>query len=271
MEIAEKIKKILEDSNSGLREKLVRSVGTFTTALLAISGSGPDEKLTFRGTGSLVKFQNSHYILTAAHVWDSLKSSKGVGITLKEDLDHCCPLVTNTLVPFGPAKPEKWNEWGPDLVFLRIPANRVGGIAAFKSFYALDKERPRCNVERIEVVILMGTPEEFGKFTEQHAELDITGLFTEIGARTYRHGDYDFIDLNEDVTLPGVPEDFGGVSGGGLWRVQVFENSELGEIDWLNLLEGVAFYQLGKPNHRMIIRCHGDASISSAMSEIPAA
>ncbi len=228
------------------------------------------EVLELGGTGSLVSIANSHYALTAAHVWEErLKSARDVGITLKEDIDHCCPIHAGALVPSGPPKPENWNEWGPDLVFLKLPANHVGGIEAFRSFYRLDIERAGVKLDGIEARILMGAPRASGKFTRTHAELNINGFFADINAQTYSKGDFDYIDLKEDVSLPGVPQTFGGVSGGGLWRVQVFESPKTGKIDWSWSLEGMAFHQSDLIDNHRIIRCHGPQSIGLAMKEVP--
>src|SRR5947209_4766802 len=127
MPSAEQIKAAIEDEKSRLREKIVRNVGAHTVVLFAISDSREGEVLELGGTGTLVSIACSHYVLTARHVWEErLKSARDVGITLKEDIDHCCRIQVNVLVPSGPAKPRSWNEWGPDLVFLKLPANHVG-------------------------------------------------------------------------------------------------------------------------------------------------
>ena len=85
----------------------------------------------------------------------------------------------------------------------------------------------------------------------------------------HRHGDFDYVDLKEDTTFPGVPKDFGGVSGGGLWRVQVFGSPGNAEIRRKWSLEGVAFYQLKISDSQMVIRCHGQDNIRAAMKVVP--
>jgi hypothetical protein len=270
MRSPEEIKKIFEDSKSGYQERLVRSLGTMTVALYAISDSSVGERLHFTGTGTLVTVANSHCILTAAHVWeDGLKSSRRVGMTLKEDIDHRFPIDTMALIPFGPPLPQKGREWGPDLVFLRIPDIHIGGIEAFKTFYSLDRERPKVKSDGIEGRVLMGAPGEFEKHTPKHSELNINGFFLEFGAPPYVHGDFDYVDLKEEVNHPGIPKNFGGVSGGGLWLVQMFESPETAQIDWSYFLEGMAFYQLGLGEPIITIRCHGQQSIRAAMKEVP--
>lgn len=266
----EQIRAALEDEKSGLRETIVRSVGAHTVVLFAISATREGEVLELGETGTLVSIADSHYILTAAHVWEErLKSGRDVGITLKEDIDHCCRIHASVLAPSGPTKPQNWNEWGPDLVFLKLPSNHVGGVKAFRSFYRLDIERASIKFDGIEVRILLGAPRESGKYTPTHAELNINGFFEDINAKNYRKGDFDYIDLEEDASLPGVPRSFGGVSGGGLWRVQVFESHESGKIDWSWFLDGVAFHQSDLIDNHRVIRCHGPQSIQLAMKEVP--
>jgi hypothetical protein len=262
----EEIKESIDHDGSGLRERIVRSVGVHTVALLAISHACEGEELELGGTGTLVAIQNSHFILTAAHVWEKgLGSSRDVGLTLEEDIDHCCRIPAEALVPSGLPRPENWNEWGPDLVFLKLPSAHVGGIEAFRAFYRLDRERASVKRSGIEARVLMGAPWALGKFTRRHAEINIHGLFTDINAQAYRNGDLDYIDLEQDLTLPGVPQNFGGVSGGGLWRVQVFTCPQGGHIDWSYSLEGVAFYESDLSDNKRIIRCHGPEAIDLAM------
>src|SRR5882724_13711762 len=79
---------ILRDDTSGLREKVVRNLGDFTVALLAIY-NGSSERLALAGTGTLVVIDKAHFILTARHVWDEvLSTADKIGLTLKAEIDH---------------------------------------------------------------------------------------------------------------------------------------------------------------------------------------
>lgn len=62
---------------------------------------------------------------------------------------------------------------------------------------------------------------------------------------------------------------FGGVSGGGLWRVQIYHSPESGHIESKVVLEGIAFYELGTGNGKGIVRCHGVQSIEKALAGVP--
>jgi hypothetical protein len=85
--------------SSELRQNIVRSIGSSTVALFAISNSEGSELLKLAGTGTLVTADNCHYILTAAHVWEeSLKSAASLGITRSDNINHRYPIDTRNLV-----------------------------------------------------------------------------------------------------------------------------------------------------------------------------
>ncbi len=71
----------------------------------------------------------------------------------------------------------------------------------------------------------------------------------------------DYLDFEMDLRFRGLPRNFGGVSGGGLWRVLLYCSPETDEIDWKMSLHGVAYYQLPIVDKHRDIRCHGPVSI----------
>jgi hypothetical protein len=254
-------------ADSPERESVGRDVGNFTVALFAISQPQGVDRLNLAGTGTLVTIRGRHYILTAAHVWeDVLRRAPVLGLTLRENIDHRYLINTSDVVPAGPAKPEAWNEWGPDLVLLRLPPEHVGTIEAYRTFYNLNAARPSAvNANALETRLLMGTPAELGIFTQQHADIEINALFMELGAAAHVIGGFDYFDFDVDLSFSAIPRDFGGVSGGGLWSVLIYYSEQTRKVESLKTLEGVAFYQLPvKDNHR-IIRCHGPQSIAVAI------
>jgi hypothetical protein len=58
------------------------------------------ERLDPAGTGTLVVIGRRHYILTAAQVWDVLKSALKLGITLIDNRHHKTWIDINTIVPW---------------------------------------------------------------------------------------------------------------------------------------------------------------------------
>ena len=99
--------------------------------------------LQLAGSGTLVQVGDSLYVLTAAHVWEEvLKSASKIGTTLPEDLNHRFLMDIDPIVPVGAPKLPKWTEWGPDIIFLRIPPECVGAIKPFRVFYNLSFKGP---------------------------------------------------------------------------------------------------------------------------------
>jgi len=250
-----------QDLPQDMPARLVRGVGSSTVALLGVSRPKGKDLLELAGTGTLAHIGNHFGILTAAHVWDEVlcKAAK-VGITLTDNIDHQHLIDVQTIFPTVlPKKPGKWNECGPDLAFLRIPSERVGAIQAFCVFEDL-KPRPKTVPARLEGWMAMGVPKELGTFTETHASLELRG---ENVFPSYVPGNPDYYDFEVNINLPGTPQDFGGFSGGGLWRILIYENPSMGKIDWVHRLKGVIFWQYPPVDGRRIIRCHGQESIAA--------
>jgi hypothetical protein len=78
----------------------------------------------------------------------------------------------------------------------------------------------------------------------------------------------DFLDFTADTSLPNVPKSFGGVSGGGLWKVLAFESPSTGKIDSTATLERVAFFQTIIDDSHSILRCHGPETIAATSSSL---
>ena len=280
MATIDEIVQALNDDASGLRQQIVRDIGLFTTGLLRVSQPRGQERLDLIGTGTLVSFAGEHYILTASHVWRKLLETDrptSIGVTLRENIDHVCLIDRDAIVAAGPSKPDRWNEWGPDLIFLRVPPEHVGTIQVHRVFLNLMRRRIlRVNAMCVELRVLMGTPHELAECTDRHADLQISGMFSTPEADRFSslqapesiRRDFDYIDLDMEVGLAGVPRRFGGVSGGGLWRVLVYWSEVANEIAWAKEIEGVAFHESDLVNGHRIVRCHGPQSIGTAVRSL---
>jgi hypothetical protein len=257
------IEGIFRNQSSGLADRVVRNLGDFTVALLAVSES-PKQLLELAGTGTLLTSAGRHFILTARHVWDcKLKNADRVALTLKPGITHQFSIDRRDVVPFGPPAPPEWNEWGPDVVLLTIRPDCLGAILAHKAFLNAGSEISiKAGVLTLQV--LMGTPLALGKVLDGHADLQITGMFRSGPETEHKRGEFDYHDFDIDLSFPG-PRAFGGVSGGGLWQVYLYWSPSTGEIDWKIKLHGVAFYELPIVDEHRIIRCHGGQSINAAI------
>ena len=252
-------------STGDLRQNIVRNLGSSSVAMLALYDNG----VKFVGSGSLVFVGDSHYILTAAHVWDALQSAPVLGITVTDNINHKFQIPVPAIVSTT-LQPDKldWSEWGPDLSLLRIPPEQVGGVKAFQVFEHIMAPPKPLNVESLEVWVVVGAPGELGKFTPTHADLQISGRF--VGPDPVAHGQYDYFDFEMDSSAPDMPKSWGGMSGGGLWRVLVYHSPEAGKIDWAQRLWGVVFWQFPLKGGYRIVRSHGHQSITAiAKSVLP--
>jgi hypothetical protein len=250
-----------------LRQRIVRNLGSSTVALFAVFDSHGTDLLKLAGTGTLAVVDGLYGILTAAHVWeDVLKSAVKLGITLTDNINHKYLMDVSGIVPTVIRdNASGWNEWGPDIAFLRIPSEYVGGIKAFQDFEDLKKPPKPLGVESLECWVAMGTPEELGTFTQTHASVQISGDF--VDPRSYSRGEHDYYDFEIDTGRAGMPQSFGGFSGGGLWRVLVYQSAETGKVDWAQRLKGVIFWQSPLLEGRRMMRCHGPQSIVSLVQK----
>ncbi len=195
------------------------------------------------GTGTWIVSDGRHFILTALHVWDELlKRADQVGITVREGVDHRVEIDPSRIAVVALPRAEQFGEWGPDLALLSVPAEAVGQVNLYRAFWNPARDE-RLGLEVLETCLLMGTPGEFGRFTETRADLEIDGMFLGPEVQQTR-GNFDYLDYEFDLTLPRMPRNFGGVSGGGVWRVWLYWHPSTGEIERALSLHGVAFYQL---------------------------
>jgi hypothetical protein len=247
--------------------RIARDNWIYTVTLFALFHTPEGDLLSLAGTGTLVAYGDAHYILTAAHVWhEVLKKADKVGITLREVYDHSCLMETQTLVALGLPKPSAWTEWGPDLIFLRIPAIRVGEINAFRVFYNLAMQGVTVpSGEYTEAHLLIGTPKALGTYRQNHASVQVTPFWVSIPV-PHEHDGLDFLDVHARLPPPSTVDSFGGVSGGGLWKVKVYSDPATGKLESVAALEGVAFYAFDIHGGAGMVRCHGLESVCAALS-----
>lgn len=251
-------------SSAELRDRIVRSVGNFTLALFGLSGLQP-ETSKFAGTGTWISSGGKQFILTAFHVWEEvLKRSDRIGITLREGVNHRSVIETAAVHAVGLPKPDEWAEWGPDLVLLSVPPESVREINLYRAFWNAQGHHS-LGREVFEISVLMGAPEAYGSFAPMHTRLMILGMFLGLETRCQRDG-LDYLDYEFDLSLAGMPRAFGGVSGGGAWRIWLYWFEETGEIDWAMSLHGVAFYEFPIIEERRTVRCHGPDSIRASLA-----
>jgi hypothetical protein len=251
------------------RLKIVRAIGMYSVGLFSVKTSAAGDQLKLAGSGTLVQIGQDYFILTARHVWSAIKGwADRLGVTLRDKFDHSHLIDVALLTPFGPEPPVPFSETGPDLVLIRIPEAYAGTIKAFKVFYNLSINEPkRPSKEQIQTWFLMGVPGLTGTYTENHASVDFWGA--EVGLLTSGNiGDYDFADINVNVSFIPSPKSVGGVSGGGLWQIYLFEAPTVEGFDSVEVLSGLAFWEFQLRGECRTVRCHGFQSLKGLVSSV---
>lgn len=268
--ILAELQQLVLETESRLCWRIARELADYTIAFVSLK----DGQMRSAGTGTLVSFCNSHYILTATHVWEeALQKSDSIMIPLKEGTRQRFAISRDEIAPCNAARPAQWNEWGPDITLLRISPERVGSFTAVgRPFYSLSIKKERVIDCGLETWFLMGAPAIRGIFTAESAIPELqgmnvipqTGWFSSTVLPANVRAKFDFIDIVIDTTQPDVAANFQGVSGGGLWRVYVFKNAD-GQIQSFKILYGVAFWQI-LGDSSLTVRCHGPLSIGSVLT-----
>lgn len=266
-------------ADSPLCWRIARELADYTVAFIVAN----DGLLSPAGTGTLVSFRGSHYFLTAAHVWyghhneaDGLRRSDWIRIPLRENTPCRFAISPKEIVPYSDPMPPEWNEWGPDIILLRIPPERVASFTAVgRPFYQLSMKKERKLSCAAETWFLMGAPALRGTFTSESAIPELQGMNVGIGSGLFASTalspelrvQFDLIEIAIDTTQPDVPPNFMGVSGGGLWRVYVFKDDD-GQTQSFKILHGVAFWQILLESSRLVVRCHGPQSIGTVLCRL---
>jgi hypothetical protein len=270
---------LLSHEPSALGDRISRELDDYTVAFI----TSKNGKLSPAGSGTLVSFHDSKYVLTEAHAWhgdepdNGLKNADTVLIPIKEGEPKRLTIPPGEIVAFGPEIPEEWNEWGPDLVMLSLPPDRIGSIQAVgRSFYNLSQIKEN-SVQGVQTLFLMGAPAQRGSFTAGRAIPEMqamliwkaTGQYLRTDSPHPARQDFDYIDLGVNTNAPYVAKRFGGVSGGEIWKVCIYP-SGVGGFDSFKVLTGVAYWQeLFEESELLMVRCHGPQSIRTILRYVP--
>ncbi len=252
----------IESVFSGLKHYLVPMLGQSETP------SGPN--FEHFGSGTLIQIGPTTGILTAAHVWHKAKTYKQINIALTDLAATGFSILPSNFTPrqvWGGKK----NQWGPDLAFLELSPKDYSTLSASKSFLNFTKQKAELADNSPETAkrlwVIMGLVAEFSTVDPKPKEGKVSsrpvcrGMFSTIHNTHERNG-HDYFDAGVNQGLEGVPTTFGGVSGGGLWQVDLSKNKD-GEFYWNEKphLRGVAFWETEPVNGRRFVRHHGPKSI----------
>lgn len=231
-------------------------------------------KPEYIGSGTLVTIDDEFFILTAEHVWTALNWDSE--IALSHTSDRNLDIIRSDLFRAFVPEARLSDEWGPDLALMRVPDNILPILKAEKAFHDLGKVLERCNNEPLHLNrgfwFFLGAPAELGIFGEDEALLRIVA-YGSAGPdlhQVHQRGQYDYYDLTVNRReIKNLPHSHGGVSGGGLWRVEVEHNDD-GSFRWSGKrrLEGVVFYEYNPRGEAGFVRAHGRESIRTLVNAL---
>lgn len=120
---------VLDEVGQHLQQFLV-------TIFVQLKSSEPNIRLI--GSGTLVEVNQTHYILTAAHVWHETRNADQIGFAF--------PSYSPLMFPRDGIFPKiLWNQQnpqeGPDLGLLRLPPTIASQIETYKTFLNLPKQK----------------------------------------------------------------------------------------------------------------------------------
>lgn len=267
----------IKDLPESLRDEVLKCVTKFTIPIIV-----DDMPL---GSGSLVRIDGVHGILTAEHVvrspYNEAHHLDYTGFperflsTCVADFPHSLTISTWALKIFTTTRQTK--EFGPDLAFIALPASpMLSELKARKSFsdltYGIDGKLQIGKSEN-GFYAFCGFPRE--KDTLGPAELGFSvtkglngyAFFTGPNAQREDEG-HDYYDLGvTKEEIAGFLTTFGGVSGGGLWKFPIFRKAGASPgSEYVNeiVLSGVAFYEEEHADGMYFVRAHGPKSIYEA-------
>jgi hypothetical protein len=255
---------------------VARDLSAFTVGFATLHVHDRTEDAIAAGSGTLVTIGSIAGILTAAHVLQNLPNRGEVALLLfpgnerrlqKQTIDMA--LADKVMLAAATS-----GSSGPDLGFLRLPEVNIKNLRATNSFFNISDKRDgvaRGQPRTTYTDAVLGVVEEWTKDAAPvrlSTRLKTFNLLFCGGDVTSKWcaGPYDlctFTPSFEDGIEP--PKSYGGVSGGGLWRVY-FEPDGSNKVHERRLI-GVAFYEIPDAEGNKRINCHGPLSVYDHLIE----
>jgi hypothetical protein len=267
---------LIKDIPKEVTDEMICLISPYCVGIVGIVVNGNKEDGYYIGSGSLVKIDGKHYVLTAGHVLAHkiFHNADLIGLSFSINVPRYAIEKGRLVVKY------RWQEnriqYGPDLGLILIPDEKIAWLKEFKSFWEIDsKKKDNLSIGNLDGAWgICGCVNEMTTFTENelgyskkfhfHHNLWLTGVEAE-----YTFENYDYFDTHavydDDNNLP---SHFGGLSGGGLWQIGLTRNANM-KLQIIDVsLQGVAFYQEVINNKTKLLRCHGRKSIYDKIFEI---
>lgn len=241
----------------------------FTVGFVAVERKAKKEEASLRGSGILVKANDTYAFLTADHVIDNLPRHGRLGLILSAKAEQTTIDIAGIEYRRIARGPDP--KAGPDIAAIVLSSTIASAVTSKKVPYNLDTRREQLLTsppnDREGIWIASGFVEELTQADPSPAPYETVKAFCEFGAvggveSYYVQEPHDYFDF--PLSHPpdsAIPHNFGGVSGSGLWHVLLRENKH-GEFSaYQYILQGLTYYQVPYVEARSALRCHGPKSI----------
>jgi len=242
----------------------------YTVGFLRLGVTGRQKTAELLGSGVLVTAKDRPAILTAHHVLRVLPKSGRLGLVLSNKEEKTNIDVNG--IDYVEMDRGQVDADGPDIGFVRLSGALASGIGATKSFYNLDKHReallnnpPRDHtgvwdaqgfIEQLTLVDTQTNPRQMVKAFCQYGAFGGVIEYDERGKYDYCKFPIEYMKVDQE------PNNFGGISGGGLWQIVLDATEEGGVKVTESLLRGLVYFQdpFDEKGHSAL-RCHAHKSI----------
>jgi hypothetical protein len=255
----------IRDIPDRFRDEIHAHVRLFSSTILVDRGSE-----SYTSAGTLCGIGGRRGVATARHVWESLRFERSFYLMAGQAHIEIQPELLQAWVPPVSGLLPSTEAQIPDIAFLLLSAPDCATLEAYgKAFFSIDRRLSETNEgphEEDGYWMVCGSPQAlleertvpslvYGTYVQERSEFD----------------SWDFLNMALDLEAnPELPQNFGGVSGGGIWRTRfgtdeaatqfVVEN-RYRDVFWV----GVAFYQTPLDGRSLV--AHGPRSIYERLHE----
>ena len=267
---------------SQIGKEVIESAGrhlvNFSLGFVKLEQTPKGEAATLAGSGTLVQADQVYAILTAQHVIKELPRKGNLGLVLHGKIGRFVIQAQDLqFVEIASGSPDRD---GPDLGAVILSPEIAGSLLAKKSFFNLTKRKDHMlnappgiddGIWLLLGFVAKRTTEKAGTGGYDLLMSFVEFVLAGVVDPPFERNGHDYFDLLVGFNDPGVPRDFAGMSGGGLWQVSLKKDA-VGQLSYKEaILCGVAFYQGPVEANRSLVRCHGRRSIYEVAHEALAA
>ena len=255
-----------------LPEQLTKEVDTHIRlfAVTMLISDSPDSG-AIPCSGTLISIKGQKGILTARHVCEELFKHKFLLIMIGP-VPHVVEVDTLKYIsPEVQTQCDKISSKIPDLAFVRLPDPSINHLeSTSKAFFSIDKRLDKDSMEfatnSVGYFVIFGAPDKMVDYQKQKI---ISFCYSTYIHDYFEHDGWDYQIMGLDLdSNPEIPDDFVGISGGGIWKIKFIVSEDKTKFAVENfsrdvVIVGVNFYQTDLPGRQII--GHGPKSIYRAL------